>query len=81
MKSWVTKSASELLDTILIVIGSVVVIASYIFASDGLFGIPASPWAGLLGVIVALIVLLFPYYLFLRLRHNKKMQPTQKSRG
>ena len=41
MKSWVTKLASELLDTILIVIGSVVVIASYIFASDGLFGIPA----------------------------------------
>ena len=56
MKSWLTKIIYEFIDTIYIVIGSVVVIASYIYSSDGLFGMPASRWSGILGVVIAFII-------------------------
>lgn len=71
MKSWLTKIFRELLDTLYIVIGSIVIILAYIYSSDGLLGIPASPWAGLLGVVIAFIVLLFTYYVILKFKHNK----------
>ncbi len=73
MKSWLTKFFIEFLDTVYILIGSIVIILAYIYASDGLLGMSASPWAGLLGVIIAFIILLFPYYAILKLKHNKKL--------
>jgi len=73
MKSWLTKIFREFVDTIYIVIGSIIIIAAYIYSSDGLLGIPASPWAGLLGVIIAFIILLLPYYVVLKIKHNKML--------
>jgi len=73
MKSWLTKIFFEFIDTLYIVIGSIVIIAAYIYSSDGLMGIPASLWAGLLGVIIAVVILLFPYYAILKLKHHKKL--------
>ncbi len=73
MKSWLTRLFIEFLDTVYIIIGSIVIIIAYIYSSDGLLGIPASPWAGLLGVIIAFIILLLPYYAILKLKHNKRI--------
>lgn len=70
MKSWLTKIFLELIDTIYIVIGSIVIITAYIYSSGGIFGISASPWAGLLGVGVAFMVLLLPYYIILKCKHK-----------
>jgi uncharacterized membrane protein len=73
MKSWLTKILREFVDTLYIVIGSIVIIAAYIYSSDGLLGIPASPWTGLLGVIITFIILLIPYYAILKIKHNKRL--------
>ncbi len=81
MKSWLTKIFFEFIDILYIVIGSIVIIASYIYSSDGLMGIPASPWTGLLGVVIAFVILLLPYYAILRFKHNKKLNSdAQKKR-
>jgi len=79
MKSWLIKILVEFVDTLYIVIGSIIVIAAYIYSSNGLLGIPESPWAGLLGVLITFAVLLFPYYAILKLKqryHNEKQQLT-----
>lgn len=71
MKSWLTKIFFEFVDTLYIVTGSILVIMAYIYSSGGLMGIPASPWTGLLGVLIAFVVLLFPYYAILKIKHNE----------
>jgi len=82
MKSWLTKIFFEFIDTLYIAIGSIVIIAAYIYSNDGLLGIPASPWAGLLGVVIAFVILLLPYYLILKFKHNKKLNSdAQKPRA
>jgi uncharacterized membrane protein len=73
MKSWLTKIFFEFLDTFYMVIGSIIIIIAYIYSSDGLLGIPASPWVGLVGVIIAFIILLLPYYVILKYKHNKRL--------
>ncbi len=73
MKSWLTKIIYEFIDIVYIVIGSVVVIVSYIYSSGGLFGMPASRWTGLLGIIIAFIFLLLPYYFILKVKHNNNI--------
>ena len=82
MKSWLTKIFFEFIDTLYIIFGSIVIIAAYIYSSNGLMGISASPWAGLLGVIIAFAILLFPYYIILKIKHNKKLNSdAQKMRA
>ena len=73
MKSWLNKILVEFIDTVYLVIGSVVIIAAYIYSSDGLMGIPASPWAGLVGGAIAFMILLFPYYAILKIKQGKKV--------
>jgi hypothetical protein len=73
MKYWLSKVFFEFIDTIYIVFGSITIIAAYIYTSDGVFVIPASPLAGLLGVVIAFIILLLPYYVILKIKHNKRL--------
>lgn len=72
MKSWLSKIFFEFIDTLYMALGSVVIIAAYIYASDGLMGLPASPWTGLLGVGVAFVVLLFPYFTVMKIKHRNR---------
>jgi len=72
MKSWLIKIFFELIDTIYILIGSILIIAAYIYFRSGLIGIPESPWMGLFVVLIAFVVFLLPYYIILKLKLNKK---------
>lgn len=71
MKLWLIKIFFEFIDVLYIVIGSIAIIVAYIYYSDGLMGIPASPWAGLLGGIIVFVILLLPYYAILKFKHNE----------
>lgn len=72
MKSGLIKIVFELIDTIYMLIGSILIIVAYIYFGNGLMGMPASPWMGLLGVLIVFIVLLLPYYIILKSKYNKR---------
>lgn len=72
MKRYLIKLFFEFIDTIYILIGSVLIILAYIYFSNGAMGLPESLWSGLLGVVVAFVALLFPYYAILKIKHNKE---------
>jgi len=72
MKSFLIKLCFEAIDTVYLIFGSILIIVAYVYSSDGIFGIPSSLTAGLIGAGTTFLFLLLPYYFLSKIKKSNR---------